>query len=260
MAIGDYDNNGSSNRNYQSNKPYENTYYPRIRFKNGNRQVNVNYHSGLMQLEVGNISDTDGFKFNSEGSVYLSPFKASMLVDQISAFLKYMESDKVDPKVAFGVNTGMGEKVSFIGFSTDKDKKIYMTVGKFDGTGAVTERTKFEFTQDYNYALEWKDIEANNLSKVYDNMLEIKTLQKMIADFARGMYGGLAYGTIDLGRWDTHRFNKRIDQVFDKLGIERQQYGGSNRSYSGTNNFLDGASSSSSSKSATYEDLEDLLA
>ena len=258
MAIGDFDSNGSSNRNYQGNKPYENTYYSRVRFKNGNRQVNINYHSGLMQIEVGTINDVDGFKFNSEGSVYLSPFKASMLADQISVLLQYMESGKVDTKTAFGVNTGMGEKVSFIGFSTDDDGKIYMTIGKFDGSGAITERTKFEFSHDYNYALEWKDIEANNLSKVYDNLLEIKTLQKMIADFARGMYGGLAYGVADMSRWDIHRFNKRIDQVFDKLGIERQQFGNSNRSY-GSNNFLDGASSSSSSKSATYEDLEDLL-
>lgn len=257
MAIGDFDNNGSSNRNYQGNKPYENTYYPRIRFKNGNRQVTINYHSGLMQIEVGTVSDTDGFKFNSEATVHLSPFKASMLADRITDFLKYMESGDVDPKVAFGVNTGMGEKVSFIGFSTD-GTKIFMTVGKFDGTGAVIEKSRYEFAFDYNYALEWSDIDANNLSKVYDNLLEIKTLQKMIADFARGMYGGLAYGTLDMGRWDIHRFNKRIDQVFDKLGIERQQFGNSNRSF-GSNNFLDGAGSISSSKSATYEDLEDLL-
>ena len=71
MAIGD---NGNTNNN--GNKPYENTYYSRVRFKNNDRQVNINFHSGLMQLEIGFISQTDGFKFNSEGSVYLSANKA----------------------------------------------------------------------------------------------------------------------------------------------------------------------------------------
>ena len=81
MAIGDNNNSGNNN------KPYENTYYSRIRFKNGDRQVNINFHSGLMQLEVGSISQTDGFKFNSEGSVYLSANKAQLLSNQILEFL-----------------------------------------------------------------------------------------------------------------------------------------------------------------------------
>ena len=49
---------------------------------------------------------------------------------------------------------------------------------------------------------------------------------------------------VDMARWDVHRMNKRMDQVFDKLGIERQSYGGGNRNF-GTNNFLSGASSTS---------------
>ena len=124
MAIGD---NGNTNNN-NGNKPYENTYYSRVRFKNNDRQVNINFHSGLMQLEIGFISQTDGFKFNSEGSVYLSANKAQILANQITEFIKYRNSDKIDPLKAFGVNTGMGEKVSFIGFSTDEDKNIYMTI------------------------------------------------------------------------------------------------------------------------------------
>ena len=82
MAIGDNNNSGNNN------KPYENTYYSRIRFKNGDRQVNINFHSGLMQLEVGSISQTDGFKFNSEGSVYLSANKA--ITSFVSISLKFL--------------------------------------------------------------------------------------------------------------------------------------------------------------------------
>lgn len=255
MAIGDFGNTGNG---YQSNKPYENTYYSRVRFKNGDRQININYHSGLMQLEIGTINSTDGFKFNAEGTVYLSANKAQLLAQQISEFLAYREGKNIDPVKAFGVNTGMGEKVSFIGFSTDADKRIFVTVGKFDGSGVVTEKTRYEFAHEYHYALEWNNIDENDIVKVYDNTLEIKMLQQALVDFSRSMIGASSYGVVDMGRWDIHRMNRRVDQIFDKLGIERQSYGSGNRNFSGTNNFLSGASSSS--KSTTFEDVEDLLA
>jgi hypothetical protein len=254
MAIGDF-NNGSSNSGYQNNKPYENTYYSRVRFKNGERQLNISYHSGLMQIDMGYISQTDGFKFNKETSVYISPNKALLLADQISAFLAYRESDNIDPVKAFGVNTGMGEKVSFIGFSTDSDKKIYVTIGKFDGTGVITEKFRFEFANDYHFGIEWNNIEENDIVKVFNNDLEIKMLQQALVDFSRAMVGASAYGVVDLARWDTHRMNKRVDQIFDKLGIERTTY--NNNKSAGTNNFLSGAASSS--KSTSLEDVEDLL-
>lgn len=248
MAIGDNNNSGNNN------KPYENTYYSRIRFKNGDRQVNINFHSGLMQLEVGSISQTDGFKFNSEGSVYLSANKAQLLSNQILEFLKYRNEDKIDPLKAFGVNTGMGEKVSFIGFSTDKDKNIFMTIGKFDGSGIITEKTRFQFASDYHYGLEWNNIEENDIIKVYDNLIEIQMLQQALVDFAKSMFGATAYGVVDMARWDIHRMNRRMDQVFDKLGIERQVYNGGNRNF-GSNNFLSGASSTSKNYDEFVENL-----
>lgn len=252
MAIGDFNSNG----NNQNNKAYENTYYSRIRFKNGNKQINYNFHSGLLQFEAGTIDDSNGFKFEAATTIYLSPMKAHLLVAQIDAFLAYRESDDIDPNRAFGVNAGMGEKISFIGLSTDKDKKIYVTIGKFDGTGTITEVFKYEFASDYHYALEWNDISANDIVKVYDNTAEFIIFRNTIADFARNMNGAIAYSVADTTRYDLSRMNRRVDQIFDRLGIERQQYNG-NKNY-GNNNFLSNASSTS--KSTTYEDVEDLLA
>lgn len=251
MAIGDNNYGGNSGNN---NRPYENTYYSRVRFKNGEKQININFHSGLMQLEVGYVSQTDGFKFNSEGSVYLSANKAYLLAAQIGEFLKYREAGDIDPQKAFGVNTGMGDKVSFIGFSSDSDKNIYATIGKFDGSGVITEKTKFQFAQDYHFGLEWNNIEENDITKVFNNDMEIKMLKAALEDFAKSMFGATAYGVVDMGRWDVHRMNKRVDQIFDKLGIERQSYG-SNRNYNQTNNFLSGASSTSKSYDEFAEDL-----
>ena len=251
MAIGD---SYGSNAGYQ-NKPYEGTYYSRLRFKNGSAQTNISFHSGLMQVEIGSVSNADGFKFESEGSIYLSPIKAHMLSEQIDQLIRYMSEDSIDPNRAFGVNAGMGEKVSYVAFSTDEDKKIYMTIGKFDGTGTVTESHRFEFAKEYNYALEWDDLEANKLNKTYNDMAEITMFKHTLIDFSRTMSGAIGYAVADAARWDNNRMNKRIDQIFDKLGIERASYNG-NKNYS-SNNFLNNASSSNKT---TFEDVEDLLA
>lgn len=263
MAIGgNYENNGSYNNGYQGNnsgnngnRPFENTYYSRFRLKNGNDVINISYRSGLMILDMGSIG-SEGFKFNSAIQIYLSPMKAHMLVSQIHAMLEYRKGDNIDPNKGFGVNTGMGEKVSFIAFSTDADKIIYITIGKFDNQGTITESYKFALNHNYNYSLEWDNVENNNLSKVYDEDAEIIMLMNAIEDFSRSMNGAIGYAVADTARWDQHRLNKRIDQMFDKMGIERQSYGSSNRG--GSNNFLNNASSSSS-KSTTIEDMEDLL-
>ena len=89
-----------------------------LKFKNKNDMLTVNYRSGLMILDLGSVG-SEGFKFTSAIQIYLSPTKAHMLVDQINTFLKYRAGDDIDPAKGFGVNTGMGEKVSFIAFSTE---------------------------------------------------------------------------------------------------------------------------------------------
>ena len=79
-------------------------------------------------------------------------------------------------------------------------------------------------------------------------------LQQALIDFSKSMFGATAYGVVDMARWDVHRMNKRMDQVFDKLGIERQSYGGGNRNF-GSNNFLSGASSTSKNYDEFVENL-----
>lgn len=263
MAIGgNYENNYGNSNGYQnngsqnSNKPYENTYYSRLRFKNKNDQIAVSYRSGLMILDLGSIGQ-EGFKFNSAIQIFISPTKAHLLVNQIDEMLKYRAGDDIDPARGFGINTGMGEKVSFIAFSTDADKIIYITIGKFDGNGTITEKYTYALNHEYNYSLEWNNVEANDLSKVYDEDVEILMLRNALEDFSRTSNGAVGYAVADMGRWDTHRLNRRIDQMFDKMGIERQNYSGGNRNNGGSNNFLNNASSSS--RSTSIEEMEDYL-
>ena len=76
-------------------------------------------------------------------------------------------------------------------------------------------------------------------------------MKQALADFARSATGALGYGTLDLNRYESQREARKMDQVFDKLGIERRSYNGNK----GNNNFL----SNASSKSMSMDDVEDLL-
>jgi hypothetical protein len=249
MGIGD-----STNSNF--NKIYDPTYYSRLTLKNSDsKRLSISYRSGLMILEIGkSIGSGDSFKVETEETIYLSPMKAHILTNQINSFIEYKKAGNIDPKKAFGVNAGMGEKVTYIAFSADTDGSNVITIGKFDGKGVIVESASFRMSIDFNYALNWDDLAANNLTKVFDNDAEIIMLRNAIADFSRSMSGAYGYSAFDINRYEQNKANKRIDQIFDALGIERQNYGG-NKSFS-QNNFLN----NTSSKSTSYEEIEDLLA
>ncbi len=245
MAIGDNGNSGS-------NKMYEPTYYSRFRLsRNNDMGIAISYRSGLMIVEINKAED--GFKTTPVEAIYLSPMKANMLAQELRKFEEYRAGKDINPGKAFGVNAGMNEKVTFIGFSTDSSKNVYCTIGKFDGSGVIVESAKYTFAREYNYSLEWNDIESNDLEKIYNDDAELHLLIQAFEDFARSATGALGYGTLDLNRYEANKEIKRMDQVFDKLGIERRSYNnGGNR---GTNNFL----SNAGSKSTTLDDVEDLL-
>lgn len=252
MAIGDFGNN----TNGGSNRVFEGTYYSRIRFNNSEDQrVEVAYHGGLMQLSICRKDPASDFKYNAEATIYISMAKAYMLANQISEFMKYREGNKIDPNKAFGIVGGIGETTTYAGFSTNADKDIILTIGKFDNNGVILAKTTFKFVKDYNYSLDWSDINANKFEKVFYNDLEINVIQKTLIDFYHAMNGAAGYGTADVARYDTSKMNGRIDQIFDSLGIERRTYSNNRRNY-GNNNFLDSAASSTS---RSFEDMEDSL-
>ena len=172
MAIGDFGSNNSSNRNTIWNP----TCYSRYRFKNDNLSLDTSFNNGLMKMEINEFADG---KPVPKIAIYLSPIKALLLAEQIVSFVDYRDNTKkIDTKVAFGVNAGMGEKVTYIGFSTDEDKKNYITIGKFNGEGVIIESYKFQLQQDYHYALDWTNIESNEINKNYKNdMLHLDQLE-----------------------------------------------------------------------------------
>ena len=251
MAIGGtYNANNSDGGN---KKLYENTYYSRLKVKNDSAKLALgySYRSGNLIVEASEIKE--GFHYDLIESVFISPTKALLFSKEIDKFIEYLNESKIDEKKAFGITTGMGEKVSYIGFSADKEKHIYLTLGKIDGSGNITNSVPVPFNSDYHYAIEWNNIDAMDLEKVQYEDVELIQFQNMVKDFARSMSGALAYSVLDLGRFDIAGIKSKMDPIYDKLGIEKRSYGG-NRNYGGENNFLSNAKSTSNS--TTFDDIE----
>lgn len=252
MAIGGT-YNGNNEGGSGKKQMYENTYYSRLKIKNDDAKIalSYSYRSGLLIVDISEIKQ--GFQYETLESIYISPTKAYLLVKEIKKFKTYLSEGKITPNKAFGITTGMGEKVSYIGFHADKDNTIFITIGKIDGSGNITNAATIPLNKEYHYAVEWKNIEAMDLEKVYYDMTELEQFEAMVADFARAMSGAFAYSVADLTRYDITAIKNKMDPIYDKLGIEKRSYSG-NRNYGGDNNFLTNAKSSSNSTS--FDDIE----
>ena len=248
--MADYNNNSGSN-----NKLFENTYYSRFKIKNykSNEVLSIYYRSGLMYFELGKT--TENFKVDSVVTICFSPMKAHILVNEIKRFREYRAGKKIDPMVAFGVNTGMGDKVSYIGFHTNERREILVTIGKINGNGEILESHTFPLNFEANYGLEWSNIQKMSLEKAMDEDAEIIMIQNVLADFSRASNGAIAYSVADLTRYDNARILRKMDPIYDKLGIERLS--GGNRNYGGTNNFLE--NTKASSNHVSYDSIEEML-
>ena len=96
-----------------------------------------------------------------------------------------------------------------------------------------------------------------DVAKAYDNDIEIDQLYDLVYDFGRNMSGAEAYSYIDLARFDNARILRKMDPIYDKLGIERRSMSGDNNGYK-SNSFLNN-SKSVNSNHTTIDDMEDLL-
>lgn len=249
MAIGD-DRNNNSNGN---GKLYENTYYSRLRAKtsDGKLALGYSFRSGLLIISI--AEQKDGFRYEDLEAIHLSPTKATILAEQLKTFKREMEAGNLVPGKAYGVNAGMGEKVTYIGAHIDDEAKVLITIGKFDSNGQIVEQATTNFNKEYHYGLEWNNIESMDLSKVYYDNLELDQLIVLAEDFGRAMSGAYAYSNADLTRYDNARILGKMDPIYDKLGIERRSSSG-NGGNRGTNNFLNNAGTSSN-----HTNLDDIL-
>ena len=261
MAIGEnsYFNSGSDNNATRKTTP-EYSYYSRFNFTNEDQTVSLRFEfrSGLLQFKLYTKDGNGYWGQEPKEIIYLSSAKAAMLDKQIEKFKEYVETaKKIDENVAFGVNGGMNEKVSFIAFHAKADKSTCITIGKFDGNGTITESLTYQLKKDYNYGLDWKNLQKMDIDKAFFNSLELEMIHNMVKDFARSMSGAMGYGIHDLGRYDLGRVLTKLDPIYDKLGIERMSSGYNKPR--GTNNFLNGVGSSSGDTRSEHTSIDDLM-
>lgn len=261
MAIGSFGNNSNTN----NQKMTENTYYSRMRFrtKDNKRMLSCNFWSGLMCLSIDDVDINNGFKPNILEVIRLSGNKAKLLYLELKAFKEYLNNNKViDPNKAFGVNAGLGNEVSYIGFSAKDEndtRLICVTIGKINNNGDILSAQSMIFdSQEYNCGLEWNDITKMDVERVQYANIELDIIMDALNAFSTSMNGALAYSVYDLGRYDINKMNKKFDSIFDKLGIEKYTPGQRNYGSSGSNSFLNNLSSKNSN-STSIDDLGDIL-
>ena len=256
MAIGEENTSFGGNSERKSNREY--AYYPRLKFKREETAINYEFQGGLLKFKIVK-KNSDNFSYDTEhplAAISLSPTKAVLLTEQIKLFRNYIVTEKkIDPNKAWGVNGGMGEKISYIAFHATTDKHIIVDIGKFDNNGRVIESASHELNFEYHYALEWNNLKEMDITRVFNNMIELNQILATVEDFGRYMNGALAYSVADTTRYDLGRVLGKLDPVYDKLGIERVN-NGSNYKPRGNNNFL---SNTGTSQSKSYDSIQDML-
>jgi hypothetical protein len=232
-------NNSTVNNGGSDNKKtlFERTYYSRLRMSNAETKdisLSILFRSGLMQIALSRYSNG---KFEELNSIYLSPTKAYLLSEELKKFKEYLlTTESIDDKVAYGVNGGMGEKVSYIAFHADKNKAVIITIGKFDGNGNIVDSTSIAMNKDYHNALEWADYnDMSTATRIMYDYVELDQLTTICVEFARSMNGAAAYSALDLGRYEIERILNKMDPIYKQLGIETNYNNGYNR---GSNNFF----------------------
>lgn len=259
MALGD-GNNGNGN----SSRVYDSTFYSRAGSKNAETKLRLAYRfrSGLMTIVI--AQEKDGFKYDDATYINLSMKKARLFRDKLKEFKKQLlEGAAPDPDKAFGVDAGIGETVSFIAMHTvamDPDAGINgvgygLTIGKINSNGEVTDVYDYPFNFSYHYSLAWNNLSAMDVSKEYNDMLELDELITVLDEFVSVSGGATAVSVFDMGRYE---INRLMNPIYEKLGIERGRKNNSEGN-NGGGYFRNAGATSHQSNNRSIEDLDDLL-
>lgn len=245
-----------------NNKEYfENTFYSRIKFRNSDEiTLGFAFWKGLLKINLSQIKAGTN-EYEEIAVIHLSPMKAKLLKDK----LEYLKTLDYNDTRLFGVDTGITDTRNIIAFGNDatstKDGiKRYLVIGKVDPNGTLLNPVRFDFNFDFNFSIEWIDLNKMDCSKSYDNNLEMDMFIAVLEQFVNSMTGAMAYSVMDMARFDLSRVNTKIETVMEKLGIETKRGGGDqSNSYFNKNGAASPQNSNRGrSNNMTIEDLEDM--
>ena len=125
--MGDSYNRNNGNNSNQSN--IDKTFYSRLRIKNDNTQMTLNFSfwRGLLKISINNVPRSADEKIEEMGYIHLSPNKAFIFSECVKYVLTH--EDSLDIK---GVDTGIGETRGMLAIGRDMGKPflIIAKVGK----------------------------------------------------------------------------------------------------------------------------------
>jgi hypothetical protein len=255
MAIGNgysYNSRGNGdNSGSAQNKLFEATYYSRLRFKNPETKMSISpsFRSGNLVLEISEI--LDNFKYDSKIAINISPTKARLFADKLKQFKDEIVNGTYTDGKGYGITSGMREKVTYIAAHSENGSMI-ITIGEIDGNGNIIKSFDYNINKDYHYSIQWNNVRNMDIVKDIDNFIELNQLIDLVEDFGRVMSGAIGYSAADINRYESARVLRKMDPIYDKLGIERISNGGN---YGGaSNNFLNNAKTESNHTS--FESIE----
>lgn len=237
MALGDNNYSRNNNGNGGGSRTFDPTFYSRIRIKNKDKlSISFQYFKGLLKATIN--EEKDNFKVEPIIDINLSPTKARLLSNELEIFINKMKQGEfIDPASGVGVNTGVGDTVTFIAFKVTGNRSDVpehsFVIGKVDQNGSIVDMTEFVFNVDYDFSLVWNNVEAMDVEKKIDQFMGITTFKAVLDEFIMSAAGGIGASVWDTGRYEMNKLSRKIDPIWDKLGIERT----TNRRDAGDNYF-----------------------
>lgn len=265
MALGDNgrsNNYGSNNNNGNgdsgnSKKLYENTYYSRVKIKNYESKlvIGFKFRSGMLNIDVS--QEKENFQYESIFDMMVTYTKAKVLLNMIDLYKKDVASGIANPEHGYGIESGMGDTKSVLIIRPTESNGTAITFGKVTLDGNFTDRVDVELnTHDFHFGLEWNDISAMKISKVYQNETDLDIFEDVLKQFVNNATGAAGYFVADTTRYDYRAIMNKMNPIYDKLGIPRNNGGnGGNRQQSG--GYFDKIPATSNHKS--FDEMEEDL-
>jgi hypothetical protein len=159
---------------------------------------------------------------------------------------------------AYGVVTGMGEVQTVIQFHLNKlNSGKAFTIAQVDASGSYIKKYTFEFPDNYDFRLEWSNMDSMQFDKAFEPDLQYDMLKQAIKEFSDTCNGAAGYNAVDLARYDINNIKNLLNAIGTQVGIpvNNNSNGGYNRNSSG--GFFGNNNNQQQSKS-THKSLDQI--
>lgn len=260
MSLGDqrYNSNGNGARRFDS------TYYSRLSFYSpiSDIKINITYSTGLMKITFAKANGTNGNGFKNwedQIAISLTGTKATSLLKSLASYEQAIADNNISMNNAYGVVTGMNEIQTVIQFHLNKvNSGKAFTIAQIDKSGSYLKRFTYEFPDEYDFRIEWQDMDSMKFEKVFDAELQYEMLKQAIKEFSETCNGAAGYNAVDLARYDINSIKNLLNTIGGVSGaIPRNNNGGGSNGGFFANNQPQGQSSHKSLDQIQSEYLTD---